>query len=133
MSVPSQNRIIWSIPGCLVHTDIETMSSPKAQASSTAPLPALRISGTLRISFNPARGLASFRLAATVGILPQPFYLDIMPHQIYRLTLYCDGGHPIHLRFDATTINFIVSNRLLVPPDNDADLATIKTLCSLAL
>ncbi|KAL2274177.1 hypothetical protein FJTKL_03638 [Diaporthe vaccinii] len=133
MSVPSQNRIIRSIPGCLIHTDIETMSSLRAQASSTAPLPALLISCTLRISFDPARGLALFRLAATVGTSPQPFYLDIMPHQIRRLTLYCDGGHPTHLRFDATTINFIAPKRLLVPPDNNADLVTIKTLRSLAL
>ncbi|KAI3390294.1 hypothetical protein diail_10436, partial [Diaporthe ilicicola] len=133
MSAPSQNRIIRSIPGCLVRTDIETMSSPRAQASSTSPLPALPISGTLRISFDPARGLASFRLAVTVGTSPQPFYLDIMPHQIRRLTLHCDGGHPTHLRFHDTTINFLVPNRRLVPPDNDADLATIKTLRSLAL
>lgn len=139
MSAPTevQARFSWSISDCLVDADTEPPPPPPIASSTSNPVPvslsAMAVPSTLRVSLDPAEGLASFRLAATVGTSPQPFYLDIPPHHVRNLTLHGRGGPRTHLTFHVTTVNLVVPNRLLTPPEHEPDRVKAETLRSLAL
>lgn len=50
-----------------------------------------------------------------------------------NLTLHGQGGPWTHLTFRVTTVNLVVPNRLLTPPDHEPDCVKAETLRSLAL
>lgn len=105
-------RFMRHNPGCSIDTD--------PPLSTKLPI-------TLRISFNPTNKTAIVHLRIEASTSPDPFWLDIAPENIQRLSLYLES--PSCLYFRVTSVSLIMPEDLVPQSLDNADRMTLESLC----